>query len=267
MSDSSIISISEDESPRTSRSASPDSPPAKKALIIPAFTAVNQPKIRRCKECNVFLQNVEFFDKHDFKIKYPNWQSESGGFALDGMKIEGSNELENYLLEDFCLFDEEDHLIHLDSNFLKKNDKLVKKIYFSGVVSPFVNDQLKVPIIRGGPIQIWWITGYEKDEPMQIAITTSHGQFYFQSPSKEFKKFFLEDKSKVLKMVYTCLKENQDLTYEDLLEVMVTKATEFELEDFSQQTLLSSGNFIINQIGNNQLLHFKKTLLSVYFQE
>jgi len=127
-------------------------------------------------------------------------------------------------------------------------DKLIKKIYFSGVVSPFVNDQLKVPIIRGGPIQIWWITGYEKDEPMQIAITTSHGQFYFQSPSKEFKKFFLEDKSKVLKMVYTCLKENQDLTYEDLLEVMVTKATEFELEDFSQQTLLSSGNFIINQI-------------------
>eukprot|EP00093_Oithona_nana_P002612 02612.XXX_27403_27850_1 [CDS] Oithona nana genome sequencing. len=51
-------------------------------------------------------------------------------------------------------------------------------------------------------------------------------------------------------MVYTCLKENQDLTYEDLLEVMTTKATskEFELEDFSEQTLLSSGNFIINQI-------------------
>ena len=135
MSDSSIISISEDESPRSSRSASPDSPPAKKALIIPAFTALNQPKIRRCKECNVFLQNdVAAFEKNDFKNKYPNWQSETGGFALDGMKIEGSDELEDYLLEDFCLYDEEHHFIHLDSNFLKKDDKLVKKIYFSGNV-------------------------------------------------------------------------------------------------------------------------------------
>ena len=139
MSDSSIISISEDESPRSSRSASPDSPPAKKALIIPAFTALNQPKIRRCKECNVFLQNdVAAFEKNDFKNKYPNWQSETGGFALDGMKIEGSDELEDYLLEDFCLYDEEHHFIHLDSNFLKKDDKLVKKIYFSGNVQKFV---------------------------------------------------------------------------------------------------------------------------------
>ena len=255
-SDSSIISISEDES-----RSPPDSPPTKKALIVPRFTAVHQPKIKRCKECNVFYDdetNVASFDKKEFKDKYQKCFSEDGAFGLDGMTIEGSKELENYFLEDFCLYDENDHLIHLDSNFLKKNGKLVKNIYYSGVVSPFVNEDMKVPVIRGGPIQIWWITGYEENEPMRIAITTQHGQFYFKDPSKAFKDFYLEDKKKCLKLVYTCLKDNPDLTYDDLVEVMLTKATdpeaEFQLEDFSEQTLLSSGNFIINQIESYESL-------------
>ena len=193
----------------------------------------------------------------DFKIVHPNWKSERAAMEVPGMKIEGMEPEDHYFeLEDFSIYDAKDHLVHLDSKHLaNRKQEFVKEVYFSGTVHPFFDENSKVTILgypTSGRIKDWWISGYEEGEKMRIGITTEMGYYHLSSSSESYATFFeiIKEKKNTINLVYLTIKENPDLTYEELIDVLTEKAPHFGIEEFSEQVLLSIGNFIIKQISS-----------------
>ena len=113
------------------------------------------------------------------------------------------------------------------------------------------------------------MTGFETGEEIKISLSTRNGIFYLNEPSQDYKDIFLIlwQKCKVLKIVYSCLKNSEgNYTYEDLVE----DVTKFALEDeffheFSEQDLLNCGKYVVEQIIDyeKQAEDFEETVLDI----
>lgn len=73
----------------------------------------------------------------------------------------------NVLLASFSIFDEEGHLVDLQSGTLERGADL----FFTGVAKPLVGDG-GIKIVRGGPLKSWWTTGHSQGETPTVCFST-----------------------------------------------------------------------------------------------
>ena len=91
------------------------------------------------------------------------------------------------------------------------------------------------------------MTGYNEGEEMKIGISTHNGQYWLKNAAMEYRDIYqvLQEKINLTKMVYVCLSQVSQVTYDELIENLTNS---IEHSEFSEQNLLNCGQFIVNQI-------------------
>jgi len=93
----------------------------------------------------------------------------------------------------FCLamfghrvYDKKKHLCPFDSGLVERNVEL----YFSGVVKPIYDENPDaedgIPTKELGPINSWWIAGFDGGERALIGFTTAYAEYILMEPSHAY---------------------------------------------------------------------------------
>ena len=70
-----------------------------------------------------------------------------------------------------------------------------------------------------GPINEWWITGFDGGEKVVIGLSTAYADYILMEPSEQYTSFMtaMTEKVHMSKAVIEFLSDESDSTYEDLL--------------------------------------------------
>ena len=86
----------------------------------------------------------------------------------------------------FSVYDEHMHLCPFDTGLVEKNVEL----YFSGAVKPIYDDNPDpsdgLPTRRLGPINSWWVAGFDGGEKALIGFTTAYAEYFLMEPSAAY---------------------------------------------------------------------------------
>jgi DNA (cytosine-5)-methyltransferase 1 len=76
-----------------------------------------------------------------------------------------------------------------------------------------------IPTKDIGPINEWWMSGFDGGEKALVGFSTAFGEYYLMEPSESYAPFMktLNEKIFISKIVVEFLLENTNKTYEDLL--------------------------------------------------
>ena len=87
---------------------------------------------------------------------------------------------------DCSVYDQHMHLCPFDTGLVEKNVEL----YFSGAVKPIYDDNPDpsdgLPTRRLGPINSWWVAGFDGGEKALIGFTTSYAEYVLMEPSTAY---------------------------------------------------------------------------------
>ncbi|XP_057663832.1 DNA (cytosine-5)-methyltransferase PliMCI-like [Diorhabda carinulata] len=207
-------------------------------------------KSERCIVCKQFSDSVLYYGGH------PNYSNDEF-IALTDEKLSlytGKEQLYNdddiptHKITYFTVYDKMGHLCSFDCGLIEKNVSL----YFSGYIKPIYEEDSSpdngVPAHDLGPIDEWWMAGFDGGENLPIGFTTQFAHYYLMSPSKEYESIFSNIKEKVkmakyvTEYVYDHAYENP--TYEDLVENIKGSGEFKDVEDL----LLQNAQFICDQV-------------------
>lgn len=70
-----------------------------------------------------------------------------------------------------------------------------------------------------GPINEWFVSGFDGGESAVIGIATAYGEYYLMEPSEDYAQFMepVREKIYMSKLVIEFLIEEENPSYEDLL--------------------------------------------------
>lgn len=76
-----------------------------------------------------------------------------------------------------------------------------------------------MPAHKLGPINEWWISGFDGGENGLIGISSPYCEYYLMEPSPEYEPFMrlVRQKTMLSKIVFEFLYDSPDPTYEELL--------------------------------------------------
>jgi DNA (cytosine-5)-methyltransferase 1 len=76
-----------------------------------------------------------------------------------------------------------------------------------------------IPTKDIGPINEWWVAGFDGGEKALLGFSTSFGEYYLMEPSESYAPFMkkVNEKICISKTVIEFLLEDSSATYEDLL--------------------------------------------------
>lgn len=76
-----------------------------------------------------------------------------------------------------------------------------------------------IPTMDLGPINEWWVSGFDGGETALIGISTAFGEYFFMEPSEEYASFMspMWEKIFMSKLVIEFLLNEVEPVYEDLL--------------------------------------------------
>ncbi|XP_063689168.1 DNA (cytosine-5)-methyltransferase 1-like [Bolinopsis microptera] len=160
------------------------------------------------------------------------------------------NEKPQHRITDFTVYDEYGHLCPFDTGLIDQNVHL----YFSGYVKPIYDDS---PSLQGGvrgsrlgPIDSWYIAGFDGGEKELIGFTTAYADYLLSQPSEQYALLFdmLREKTYLSKTVIEILEEDSDMTMEDLINCVQLVVPPENCAKFSEETLLKHAQFLIEQI-------------------
>jgi DNA (cytosine-5)-methyltransferase 1 len=84
------------------------------------------------------------------------------------------------------VYDEHMHLCSFDTGLVEKNVEL----FFSGAVKPIYDDNPDpsdgLPTRRLGPINSWWVAGFDGGEKALIGFTTAYAEYFLMEPSPAY---------------------------------------------------------------------------------
>ena len=84
------------------------------------------------------------------------------------------------------VYDKNKHLCPFDSGLVEKNVEL----YFSGAVKPIYDENPDsedgIPTKELGPINSWWIAGFDGGERALIGFTTAYAEYILMEPSQAY---------------------------------------------------------------------------------
>uniref|UniRef100_A0A7N6AUH6 DNA (cytosine-5)-methyltransferase n=1 Tax=Anabas testudineus TaxID=64144 RepID=A0A7N6AUH6_ANATE len=166
--------------------------------------------------------------------------------------FESYDDLPQHKITNFSVYDKRGHLCPFDTGLIEKNVEL----YFSCVVKPIYDDNPcldgGVPAKKLGPINSWWITGFDGGEKALIGFTTAFADYILMQPSEEYAPIFalMQEKIYMSKIVVEFLQKNPDATYEDLLNKIETTVPPAGLNFncFTEDTLLRHAQFVVEQV-------------------
>uniref|UniRef100_A0A672RP14 DNA (cytosine-5)-methyltransferase n=1 Tax=Sinocyclocheilus grahami TaxID=75366 RepID=A0A672RP14_SINGR len=211
----------------------------------------------KCPDCRQYLDDsdLKFFQGDpDDALDEPEMLTDERLSIFDANEdgFESYEDLPQHKITNFSVYDKRGHLCPFDSGLIEKNVEL----YFSCAVKPIYDDNPcmdgGVPAKKLGPINAWWITGFDGGEKALIGFTTAFADYILMDPSEEYSPIFalMQEKIYMSKIVVEFLQKNQDATYEDLLNKIETTVPPAGLNfnRFTEDTLLRHAQFVVEQM-------------------
>uniref|UniRef100_A0A8C3MB80 DNA (cytosine-5)-methyltransferase n=1 Tax=Geospiza parvula TaxID=87175 RepID=A0A8C3MB80_GEOPR len=166
--------------------------------------------------------------------------------------FESYEDLPQHKVTSFSVYDKRGHLCPFDTGLIERNIEL----YFSGVVKPIYDDN---PCLDGGvrakklgPINAWWITGFDGGEKALIGFSTAFADYILMEPGEEYAPTFglMQEKIYMSKIVVEFLQNNRHVSYEDLLNKIETTVPPAGLNfnRFTEDSLLRHAQFVVEQV-------------------
>lgn len=138
----------------------------------------------------------------------------------------------------FCVYDEKGHLCSFDTGLVEKNVKL----FFSGYVKAIYDDDPSpeggFPTKDLGPINEWWVSGFEGGETALIGFNTAFAEYILMESAEIYASLMkpVMEKISTSKAVIEYLLEEIDPSFEDLLD------------KFDSELLIKHSQFICEQV-------------------
>uniref|UniRef100_A0A672UVW2 DNA (cytosine-5)-methyltransferase n=1 Tax=Strigops habroptila TaxID=2489341 RepID=A0A672UVW2_STRHB len=220
-------------------------------LTLPNLFQTTPPK---CIDCRQYLDDpdLKFFqgDPDDEPEMLTDERLSLFDANEDG--FESYEDLPQHKVTSFSVYDKRGHLCPFDTGLIERNIEL----YFSGAVKPIYDDN---PCLDGGvrakklgPINAWWITGFDGGEKALIGFTTAFADYILMEPSEEYAPIFalMQEKIYMSKIVVEFLQNNRDVSYEDLLNKIETTVPPAGLNfnRFTEDSLLRHAQFVVEQV-------------------
>nr|XP_044998523.1 DNA (cytosine-5)-methyltransferase 1 isoform X2 [Jaculus jaculus] len=210
----------------------------------------------RCIQCGQYLDDIDLkYEQHP-----PDALEEPQMLTNEKLSIFDANEsgfesyeaLPQHKLTCFSVYCKRGHLCPIDTGLIEKNVEL----YFSGSAKAIYEDD---PSQEGGvngknlgPINEWWITGFDGGEKALIGFSTSFAEYILMEPSPEYAPIFglMQEKIYISKIVVEFLQGNPDATYEDLINKIETTVppSAINLNRFTEDSLLRHAQFVVGQV-------------------
>uniref|UniRef100_A0A8C7CI06 DNA (cytosine-5)-methyltransferase n=1 Tax=Oncorhynchus kisutch TaxID=8019 RepID=A0A8C7CI06_ONCKI len=210
----------------------------------------------KCPDCRQYLDDsdLKLFQGDPDNLDEPEMLTDERLSLFDSNEdgFENYEELPQHKITNFCVYDKRGHLCPFDSGLIEKNVEL----YFSCAVKPIYDDNPcmdgGVPAKKLGPINAWWITGFDGGEKALIGFTTAFADYILMDPREEYAPIFavMQEKIYMSKMVVEFLQKNPDVSYEDLLNKIETTVPPAGLNfnRFTEDTLLRHAQFVVEQV-------------------
>uniref|UniRef100_F7GG75 DNA (cytosine-5)-methyltransferase n=1 Tax=Monodelphis domestica TaxID=13616 RepID=F7GG75_MONDO len=211
----------------------------------------------KCMDCRQYLDDpdLKFFQGDpDGALDEPEMLTDERLSIFDANEdgFESYDDLPQHRVTSFSVYDKKGHLCPFDTGLVEKNIEL----YFSGTVKPIYDDN---PCLDGGvrakklgPINAWWITGFDGGEKALIGFTTAFADYILMAPSEEYAPIFalMQEKIYMSKIVVEFLQNNPDASYEDLLNKIETTVPPAGLNfnRFTEDSLLRHAQFVVEQV-------------------
>nr|XP_042136225.1 DNA (cytosine-5)-methyltransferase 1-like [Peromyscus maniculatus bairdii] len=235
---------------RTSRESAEKRPARTQSTM---NTKRDQPRCPQCGQC---------LDDPDLKYQqHPlNAENELQMLVCEKLSISNSNSSGEPIddsplrkMTSFSVYCSRGHLCPFDTGLIEKDIKL----YFSGCAKAIDDDDPSVEGTRGvnctnlGPINVWWITGFNEDENAVIGFTTFYSEYILMEPSPDYAPIFAPvlEKVNLSKTVIEFLRHNPHAVYEDLInKIETTVPPGTGLSQFPEDFLLYHSQFVANQV-------------------
>ncbi|KAF6206136.1 hypothetical protein GE061_017361 [Apolygus lucorum] len=203
--------------------------------------------LQRCKICR---QNLDSPDLLLFE-GHPN-NSVEEFIALTDERLTESydgGELPQNKLTHFSIYDENGHLCPLDSGIIEKNHDLRASGYVKAVFEHDSSIEGGIAVKELGPINQWWIGGYDGGEKALVGISTDSGEYFLMEPSLEYKPLMeaLWEKIYLGKLVIEFIKD-EDASFEDLLNHIQTTVPPPGIPKITEETLIRHAQFVCDQV-------------------
>lgn len=153
-------------------------------------------------------------------------------------------------LTDFSVYDKCGHLCAFDTGLIDKNIEL----FFSGYVKPVYDENPDkeggVCTKKMGPINEWWISGFDGGENALIGFSTAFAEYILMRPSDEYTSFMnaVSEKICMSKVVIEFIISNPEARYEELLNKIETTVPPENCSQLTEDSLLRHAQFLVDQV-------------------
>uniref|UniRef100_A0AAQ4Q520 DNA (cytosine-5)-methyltransferase n=1 Tax=Gasterosteus aculeatus aculeatus TaxID=481459 RepID=A0AAQ4Q520_GASAC len=208
----------------------------------------------KCTDCRQYLDDsdLKFFQGDPDTLDEPEMLTDERLSLFDSNEdgFESYDDLPQHKITNFSVYDKRGHLCPFDSGLIEKNVEL----YFSCVVKPIYDDNPcldgGVPAKKLGPINAWWITGFDGGEKALIGFTTAFADYILMQSSEEYAPIFavMQEKIYMSKIVVEFLQKNPDETNCDLFGKTTVPPAGLNFNCFTEDTLLRHAQFVVEQV-------------------
>nr|XP_031545452.1 DNA (cytosine-5)-methyltransferase 1 isoform X2 [Vicugna pacos] len=246
----------EDEKEEKRRKTTSKEPSEKKTARTKTAVTSSKTDPLKCVQCGQYLDDPELkYEQHP-----PDAVEEIQLLTNERLSIFDANEsgfesyeaLPQHKLTCFSVYCKRGHLCPIDTGLIEKDVEL----FFSGSAKPIYEDD---PSLEGGvngknlgPINEWWITGFDGGEKALIGFSTSFAEYILMDPNPEYAPMFsvMQEKIYISKIVVEFLQNNPDSTYEDLINKIETTVppSVLNLNRFTEDSLLRHAQFVVEQV-------------------
>ncbi|KAI5727206.1 hypothetical protein M8J76_016131 [Diaphorina citri] len=150
----------------------------------------------------------------------------------------------------FSVYDQNGHLCPFDTGLVEKNVILNFSGYLKCITSEDPTPEGGIPVKEVGPINGWCINGYDGGEQATISLTTDFSEIVLMEPSEEYRPFMktVMEKIYLVKLVIELCREDENATFEDLLNTLQTATLPASVGVLSEDQLLRHAQFICDQV-------------------